>query len=138
MGAWGTGILEDDTSLRFLESQLLPQRDPRPLMRARLQAVVDAHYIGYDDACAALTCAAVIRTALTGVPLDEDTPEWNPWCLSLAALDFTELQPLARKACRRVLSEDSELYQLWQDNDELFAEWKRGVEALARSFVSRA
>src|SRR5690606_28014478 len=135
MGAWGAGVFEDDTALDFIEEALIPHPDPRSVMRQALEAVLDADYVDYMAGHAVLVSAAAMRAAQTGQPLEEDEQEeWTEWRKGLADLDFTQLAPLAAKACRRVGSERSELGELWSENDELFPEWKSGVEALAATF----
>ena len=126
MGAWGAGLLEDDTALDFLEQELLPLADPRPAMEAAFRAVLEAKYVDYDMGHGALVSAAVIRAALRGEPLKgmgEEGESEAVWLEGLSSLNFSSLRPLAAQACRRVATEPSELCELWAENDELFEDW---------------
>jgi hypothetical protein len=135
MGAWGAGVFEDDTALDFIEEQLIPQSDPRAAMRQAFEAAVAADYVDYEAGHAVLVSAAAIRAAQTGQPLEEDEEEeWTGWREGLADLDFSQLTPLAAQACLRVCGEQSELCELWSENDALFPEWKSGIQSLAASF----
>ena len=132
MGAWGAGILEDDTALDFIEEQLIPQRDPRAVMKEAFEAALAAEYVDYDMGHAVLVSAAAIRAALSGRELEEDEQEeWTQWREGLSTLDFSPLRPMAAQACLRVCAEESELCELWSENEELFPEWKAGVASLA-------
>ena len=124
MGAWGTGILEDDAALDFIEEQLIPQPDPRDAMREAFEAALSADYVDYDMGHAVLVSAAAIRSAQSGQALEKDEEEeWSQWREGLAGLDFSRLQPLAAKACLRVCADQSELAELWSENEALFPEW---------------
>lgn len=132
MGAWGTGVFEDDTALDFIEEQLISLQDPRTLMREVFEAALSADYVDYEAGHAVLVSAAAIKAAQSGEPLQEDEEEeWADWRTSLADLDFSQLKPLAAKACLRVCAEQSELCELWAENGELFPEWKAGIHSLA-------
>lgn len=132
MGAWGAGVFEDDTALDFIEEQLIPQRDPRGLMREAFDAALAADYVDYEMGHAVLVSAAAIRAAKTGQPLEEDeNEEWTEWRDGLSGLDFSALTNLAAQACRRVCADESELCELWAENEALFPEWKAGVTGLA-------
>lgn len=134
MGAWGAGIFEDDTALDFIEEQLIPQSDPRTVMRQAFEAALAADYVDYETCHAVLVSASAMRAAQTGQPLEEDEQEdWADWRAGLADLDFSQLRPMAAQACLRICGEQSELCELWSENEELFPEWKSGVESLAAS-----
>lgn len=137
MGAWGAGILEDDTALDFIEEQLIPQRDPREVMREAFEAALSAEYVDYEMGHAVLVSAATIRAAQSGQALEEDEQEdWKDWREGLSGLDFSQLKPLAAQACFRVCGEKSELCELWSENEELFPTWKAGITSLAASVGS--
>lgn len=103
-------------------------------MREAFQAALSADYIDYEMGCAVLVSAAAIRAAQSGQALEEDEQEeWTEWREGLSSLDFSQLKPLAAQACLRVCADQSELCELWAENEELFPEWKAGVTSLAAS-----
>ncbi|MBX3695844.1 MAG: DUF4259 domain-containing protein [Steroidobacteraceae bacterium] len=134
MGAWGVGILDDDAALDFIEEQLIPHQDPRTVMLEAFEAALAADYVDYEMGHAVLVSAAAIRAAQSGRELEADEQEeWTAWRAGLSDLDFSRLRPLAAKACLRVCADQSELYELWVENEELFPQWKAGVTSLATS-----
>ena len=134
MGAWGARVFDDDTALDFLEEQLIPQADPRGVMRKAFEAALAADYVDYDAGQAVLASAAVILSAKTGQPLDSDETEARiTWRERLSKLDFSELAELGSKACLRVCADSSELRELWEEDADLFAAWIGNIESLAKA-----
>jgi hypothetical protein len=130
MGAWGTGILEDDSACDFLDGLA---RAPAPFaaMAEALEGAMRAEYLEYDEGQAALVSAAVIDAVSRGAALegvDDDAVAW------LAGLDAGQARPLrgaAAGACRRLLGAGSELRELWSENEEDFPAWQAQIEGLA-------
>ena len=134
MGAWGARVFDDDTALDFLEEQLIPQADPRGVMRKAFEVALAADYVDYDAGQAVLASAAVILSAKTGQPLDSDETEARiTWRERLSKLDFSELAELGSKACLRVCADSSELRELWEEDADLFAAWIGNIESLAKA-----
>ncbi len=130
MGAWGSGILEDDTALDFLD-ELREANGPFERMRRALEDAAGAEFLDYDAGQAALVSAAVVDTALGGGSLADDAEEVRAWLAALGAADARPLRPLAARALGRVLAPGSELHELWSENEEEFPRWKGAIEAIA-------
>lgn len=134
MGAWGARVFDDDTALDFLEEQLIPRADPRPVMRAAFEAALAANYVDYDAGQAVLASAAVILSAKSGQPLDDDETDARiAWREKLSTLDFSALAELGSKACLRVCGESSELRELWEEDADMLSAWTGNVESLAKA-----
>jgi hypothetical protein len=138
MGASGTGIFDDDSAMDFL-AELREERDPTARMRAVFDAAPGAAYLEYDDAQEVLVGAAVVDAVRHGTPLDaatddEDLPEWTA---SLDKARVSSLADAATRAVRRVLAAESELRELWEENEEDYPAWKASVEALAQRLASK-
>jgi hypothetical protein len=130
MGLSGFGLLEDD----FLD-QLLAEPRPMKRMRESFESAVRAPYVAHDAGQAALVSAAVVDSVLCGTPLD-DAYEVRAW---LAALDVREahgIRILAATACNRLLGPDSELNELWAENDEAFPRWHAELSGLIRRLTA--
>jgi hypothetical protein len=130
MGAWGTGIFEDDSALDFLDA-LAEGAAPFSAMEAALRTALAAEYLDYDEAQAALVSAAVIDAACRGVELDGAGEDSATWLAGLDAAHATPLRGAAAGACRRLLGPGSELCELWSDNEEDYPAWRAQIEALA-------
>lgn len=132
MGTLGAKVFEDDTALDFLEERLIPQTDPRGVMRKAFESALVADYVDYDAGQAVLASAVVILSAKSGEPLDDDETDARiAWREGLSKLDFSALTDLGSKACLRVGGESSEVREVWEEDERLFAAWIRQVESLA-------
>lgn len=133
MGAWGHGYFENDSALDFM-ADVEESNDPKLLLQNAIEAGLESEYLEADEGDAVIVAAAYVDRYLNGTrysgadddePLDVDTfPERHP------QLNLADLKPAARKALARVIGEDSELNELWQENEEDYPAWRNGVEAL--------
>lgn len=131
MGAWGTGIFEDDTALDALAG-LRDDDDPLAAMRQAFESAREADYLDYDGACAALVGAAIVDAAGRRASLGEvgDEDGLDAWIGSLDRKRVVALSGFAADALAKVLSDASELRELWSENETDFPAWKGGIEAL--------
>jgi hypothetical protein len=137
MGAWGIGTFDDDTALDFLEGELIPRPDPRAVMRRAFEDALSAEYVDYLAGQSVLVSAAVIEAVLVRKPLTlRENEKWTQWRVAIGTLDFSSLKAIGERACLRVCAEGSELFELWSENEELFPDWKQGIESLAESLAS--
>ena len=130
MGAWGRGIFDDDTAMDFL-NELTSAKDPVKVMKKTLEAARTAEYIEYDAGQGVLVTAAIADTILNGTQHATDLDELDTFAETHKNLDVSSLKALASAAVRRVLSEGSELRDLWAENANEYPSWRQNLEALA-------
>ncbi|ACU35545.1 DUF4259 domain-containing protein [Actinosynnema pretiosum subsp. pretiosum] len=112
MGAWGTGVFENDGALDLLA--VLRDADPEErsgVLREALEAAADeSDYLENPEAQSALAAAAVVAAARGGevVRNGAEVPEPD-----------TALIALAGRALDRIVAEESEWRELWEEADEL-------------------
>lgn len=133
MGAWGHGHFEDDSAWDFMD-EIEEADDPKEVINAALDAAIKAEYLESDDGNAVIVAATYVDRQQNGTmfsspdreePLNVDTfTDRHP------GIDFSDLKNKAIQALQRLLGDDSELNELWADNEELYPAWKQGVEAL--------
>ena len=121
MGAWGSGIFDNDSAADWAGALDDADAADRPgLVRAALTAAVDGDDDGLDldDASCALAAAAVVATRLPGGP--DVNHNYGPNVETLADLRLeADLVPLALQAIDRVVAEDSEWFEVWDDAGSL-------------------
>lgn len=141
MGAWSAGILGDDTALEVFDN-LLAAPDPRPMMATAFGEALKAGCVDYDAGQWVLVSAAVIAHVAAGVELDdlgsmdnmeEDSGNVEVWIDGLRRLDFSGLRAAAAQACDKVIHGDSDLRELWAENEELFPQWEAQGNRLVRA-----
>ncbi|WP_431933665.1 DUF4259 domain-containing protein [Nonomuraea jabiensis] len=119
MGAWDSGPFDNDTAADWCGE--LHDADPEDragmVRQALLAAATSGGYLDSDEGCAAMAAIAIVAAERCG----------GPPVTSVYAPDFVldgtriglsdDLVPLALHALERVLSENSELWQLWKEAD---------------------
>lgn len=129
MGAWDTGIFDDDTAYDVLAS--LAIADPMEQINEWYANVEDSDYLEYTDGQCMLVSGAVIDAALNGTVYRCDDEE----TLATVIATVKQNDPAALKATavanlERVLGEASELNELWEENEELYPAWRSNIEAI--------
>ncbi|MFE7190571.1 DUF4259 domain-containing protein [Kitasatospora sp. NPDC057541] len=129
MGTWDIGHFDNDTAADFsgtLDETPLAEREA--VVRRVLTLAADTgaeDYLDVDEAVEAVAAAALVASQCPGgEPVttsygpDEPLPVFP-----------TDLRPLAAEALDRVLAEESELAELWDESEEGPA-WRRTVKDL--------
>ncbi len=125
MGAWGTGVFDNDAALDWFDAL---ERRGADAVLAALQAISEeGDAIEVDQAREALAAAEIVAAAL-GRP-DADLPgEASDWVQAHGGGIGDELLPAATGAVTRI-RERSDLRDLWEEGDSL-QEWLGGVDEL--------
>ena len=123
MGAWGYGVFDDDTAYDALEDLKASSEITADLERY-FDEVIQAEYVSYDEGQYALVSAAVIDSIINDIPHRCDEEDYFGWIKSLKNLDFTSLKQKTVKAIEAVLSDKSELKELWEENEKLYSAWR--------------
>jgi Domain of unknown function (DUF4259) len=133
MGAWGHGYFEDDAAFDFM-AEIEDADNPKEIISNALETAIDADYLETDEGNAAIVATAYIDRQLNGTkfsstdsdePLDVDTfPDRHP------QLDFSDLRNIAVEALQKVLGKNSELNELWAENEEDYPFWQQGIKQL--------
>lgn len=124
MGAWGLGSFENDTALDWVFDLTEGGLD---LIEQALD-VVPGLQLDADEGSQALAAAEIVA-ALNGRGRGNLPEEVTAWMASVQPMDAQPLRAKALQALDAVLSEDSELRELWAETED-FEAWKADVEAL--------
>ena len=133
MGAWGSGVYENDEALELVE-EVCGGGGVESLAEAleRVLATGD-DYLEAPEASQGLAAADIVsRLRGRNVPAETGVAELDEW---LDEVDFfvgTSTVEQARAAVARVLRKPSEMMELWAEFGSLDVEWARGVELVAR------
>ncbi len=123
MGAWNYGVFDDDTAYDALDD-LKAAEDIVKNMEEYFDIVIESEYVEYDDAHYALVSATIIDSILNKTEHRCDDEEYSQWIQTWTNLDVSSLKSKAIKAINAILSENSELKELWEENDSLYESWK--------------
>ena len=127
MGAWGAGTFEDDTALDLVQ-EWQDSADPIPMMRSAIELALDSDYMDYTHGHTVSVASAIVDVAFAGKSaLPDDHDELGSW---IGLLDIDQLRPLARPlvgGIDRLLGDESELAELWAENEELYPAWQQAL-----------
>lgn len=123
MGAWNYGVFDDDTAYDALED-LKASSNIAADMEKYFDAVIEAEYVEYDNGQYALVSAAVIDSVTNKTQYRCDDETYFQWIETLKHFDFSSLKQKAIAAIDAVLSDRSELKELWEENERLYHTWR--------------
>ena len=130
MGAWSHEPFGNDTANDWAYE--LEETQDWSLVEAAFNTVLapDANYIESDQGSEAVAAAEVLAQALgKGTQSDAYTEKVETWLKSVDAAPPDELRAKAKAALEKVLSDDSELKELWVESGEP-EPWRNSVLAL--------
>lgn len=134
MGAWGYRVFEDDCTLDAL-AELTESDSPVKVMHGFFKTVLKSEYVEYDDACNALAAAAVIDSVLNGISHNEDDEEYGEFVGSLKPGQAQDLKKDAARAVERILAEESELKELWEENEQDYENWRKELTGIRKRLM---
>ncbi len=132
MGAWGVGAFEDDTALDWLDEELAGAG--ASAVSGALTAVNEtlvSDYLEYDDGVHGRAAAETVAIAF-GYPAenmdDNVRGQANEHAEAIVALEG--VKAAASLALDRITGDNSEIHELWTENDETGAEWLAAIADL--------
>ncbi|WP_276366047.1 DUF4259 domain-containing protein [Chryseolinea sp. H1M3-3] len=135
MGAWGYGHFEDDSALDFM-ADIEESSHPKNVIKKAFEQAIAADYIESDEGNAVVVAAAYVDGQINGTKFSE---EGQSVPLSIDTfvdrhrdIDLSDLRKNAVLALNKVLGENSELKELWAENDEDFPRWTQGIQLLIK------
>ncbi len=131
MGAWDYGVFDDDVAYDALE-ELKESSNIAADMEGYFDTVIEAEYVDYDEGQYALVAAAVIDSVVNGTDYKCDEADYAEWTKSLKSIDFAPLMQKAANAVEAVVSEHSELKELWDENESLYTLWREDKIAMQK------
>lgn len=129
MGAWGTGPFQNDAAGDFA---LTVADGGLPVIEDAFDHVLEAggEYLEAPSAEEAIAAAAIVARLKDGVPLAEEN-DIEAWIAREQPLVSDTLIAKGRDALSRVMTEPSELLELWQETDD-FPAFQACINALLR------
>jgi hypothetical protein len=121
MGAWGTGIFENDQAMDFVGDLAEdPGRTPKALRKALRRVSRPRLRVSAPVGSEALAAAAIVSVARPDAPLAR-TDLIDEYAAAIEPHVPEGLAPAAVSAIDRVLGPRSELVTLWRESDALDA-----------------
>ena len=97
--------------------------------------VIEADYVEYEEGYYALVSAAVLDSVVNDTQYRCDDEDYFEWIKSLKKIDLTSLQSKAIKAIDVIISDKSELKELWEENEELYSSWREDKRSIQKRLL---
>jgi hypothetical protein len=128
MGAWGLGSFDNDDAADFLAE--VTDGSGLASIRAIFSTVLGADYVEAPDASQAIAAVEIVAAALgRPTPAAQNEHALVDWLARTRPTVDTGLTKQAAQALDRILAADSELRELWEEEDEA-SDWQAAVEDL--------
>ena len=134
MGAWDFAVFDDDTAYDVLDD-LKESSDISKDMEKYFDDVIEADYVEYEEGYYALVSAAVLDSVVNDTQYRCDDEDYFEWIKSLKKIDLTSLQSKAIKAIDVIISDKSELKELWEENEELYSSWREDKRSIQKRLL---
>jgi hypothetical protein len=121
MGAWDVGPFDNDAAADFAGdlTDASPEDRPQLIREALTTAADNAEYLDNADACAAIAAAAIVASQQPDGP-EVDSVYGPDFLTDGGTIELPEdYVDLAVRAIVRVLDEESEWRDLWEEADSL-------------------
>jgi hypothetical protein len=133
MGAWGELAFDNDTANDWAYG--LDDVTDLSLVESALDELEDVgdEYLDQDVACNALAACEVLARLLGNFGYrNAYTEKVDNWVVAHPTKPDSALLNRAREAIDRILDEESELRELWEDGDS----WRKSIEDLRQRLTS--
>ena len=134
MGAWDFAVFDDDTAYDVLDD-LKESSDIIKDIEKYFDDVIEADYVEYEEGYYALVSAAVLDSVVNDTQYRCDDEDYFEWIKSLKKIDLTSLQSKAIKAIDVIISDKSELKELWEENEELYSSWREDKRSIQKRLL---
>lgn len=134
MGAWDFAVFDDDTAYDVLDD-LKESSDIIKDMEKYFDDVIEADYVEYEEGYYALVSAAVLDSVVNDTQYRCDDEDYFGWIKSLKRIDLTSLQSKTIKAIDVIISDKSELKELWEENEELYSSWREDKRSIQKRLL---
>lgn len=128
MGAWGEKTFEDDSSLDLID-EWMNEKNPEDTIARAIKDALAMDYLEYEAGHAIAVASAVLDYTLNGQSMeDEDMEEFESWLQTLSRDRLEAMRADVVAGLDKLLGDQSELAELWAENEELFPAWSKILE----------
>jgi len=128
MGAWGTGNFDNDTALDWVFE--LEETNDLALIVETIEVVFTEDYIDSDVGSEALIAIEAIARLKGNFGIENSYAEdLDSWVKSHKLEVSNELIEKSKKVLKLIVSDKSELYELWEETED-FETWKDEIDNL--------
>ncbi|TLX50475.1 hypothetical protein CWC31_11420 [Pseudoalteromonas ruthenica] len=124
MGAWGMGIFDDDTSYDLIDEVM--EGDAKSFLE-NASSHKDSGYLEYEECHEVLVSGAILDAISNGTTYGDSVEGFDAWISNQSTALVDSFRPQILEALNLIISEKSELNELWQENEDDYPTWKSNV-----------
>ena len=130
MGAWGTGLFENDSVLDALD--YLMSSSPEQYIENSFSMFSEGEYLDMDEAAEMLVACVFIDAVLNGINPDiTGSEDFRNYVEANKNTDAGSWKNEAVRILKTIISDNSELNELWEEaGEEEYNVWKRPIADL--------
>lgn len=137
MGCWSYQLFCDDVAMDVLDELVESEELIADLEGYMDEAILaEDEYLEYEICQYALTAAGIVDAAINGTDWElltengEEQEEFQTVIANAAEQGVTNLKKKAAKVIEVALKEDSELRELWEENEEFYSSWVENLNEI--------
>lgn len=133
MSAWGTELFDNDTSNDLLYEIIEAGDDAKTFIQSLINVELnDDEEFGLLWAYEYIASGAILDALLHGNTYEYQAEGFEEWLQAQSLNSIIEFLPAVLRGLKHVLSENSELNELWQETED-YPEWRSNIEKLITS-----
>ncbi len=125
MGTWGFNVFDDDSAMDFFY-ELVENEDFISQIEDALNNATESEYLEVDEANAVLVSCSIIDACLNDTSYVFPSDDYKKLISAEYRTKFKSFKSLAVEAISNVLSENSEINELWDETDS-YENWKNNI-----------
>jgi hypothetical protein len=133
MGAWGMGVFDDDTSCDLLYDAMETNANS---FIEKAATHKDSEYLEYEECHEVIVSGSILDSILNGTEYSHQTEGYDDWLSKQDKSGLSEYKGSIVSGLNLVLSDKSELNELWQENEEDYPVWRRNIENIISNLSS--
>ena len=133
MGAWGMGVFDDDTSCDLIDEAM--EGEVASLIE-NASAHKDSDYLEYEECHEVLVSGAILDSILNGTKYGDAVEGFDEWVSKQPKALVASFKAQILEALNIIVSDKSELNELWQENEDDYPRWKANVNNIIAGLSS--
>ena len=133
LGAWGTGIFEDDIACDLIETTI-HKNQPIDALVVKALSTLNHDRLACQQGYEVIVACAMSHAIINKVSYSE-IDDLDTWLAKQDATFTLHHKQDLVKALKRVLGDQSDLNEIWSENKAEYSAWRGNIEALIESLA---
>ena len=127
MGAWGIGVFDDDSSCDLIFDVI--ETDAESFIVKTMEHK-GSEYLEYEECHEVIVAGAIMDMLLNKTVFAHQNEEFDEWLSKQNMANLHTYKNDLVECLNLVLSDKSELNELWEENEEDYPKWKSNITSI--------